>query len=86
MKTISRELAKLCNMVGYGEINPDGIDTESLQAHFGMGYTWPSSGLSKVYGQRIKEKNFVTGRIAKKEDVWTILKAFFSEELDATDA
>lgn len=78
-----QELAKVCNMVGYGEINPNGIDTESLQQSFGMGYTWPSSPLSKVYSQKVKEKNFVSGRISKKEDVWGILKRFFSEEINA---
>lgn len=79
-----RKLSKLCNMVGYGEITP-ADETEILQASFGMGYTWPSSALSKVYREHIKEHNFVSDIIRSKKDVWKVLKSFFSEELETDE-
>ena len=53
-------LCKVCNLFGYGEIDPDGMPGEST--------------ISKLYMAKIKEKNFTVVKIARKEDVFPALK------------
>ena len=66
------QLADICNMVGYGEINTNG-DNQGL---FGFSH----STLSQSY-KNIDRDNFVMNIINSKSDVWPTLRKFFSEEL-----
>ena len=68
-----KQLAKVCNMVGYGEI---GVQYDNA-------FEWGYSTLATEYAAELGNvPNFVQGRIVNKEDVWPILKLFFSEELE----
>lgn len=85
IKLIQR-LLLVCNMVGYGQIelgaaNPY-VGNAIMGAYGALGY-YPTATLAGKYVQAFKnEDNFVQATINKKQDVWTVLKKFFSEELD----
>lgn len=71
-----KELAKKCNMVGYGEIALNEKDI------FGAGYSQVNwSTLLNAYDV-ISAPNFVTSKIIHKNDVWKTLRKFFAEEID----
>jgi sporulation protein YhbH len=72
------DLTKVCNMVGYGEIN-----THAQQQQGMFGAYFQHSTLHDFYANNIKADNFVMNMIHSKDDVWPTLQKFFSGELDA---
>jgi sporulation protein YhbH len=62
----AEELAKLCNLFGYGEIKP-------------LGSRYYESSMLNVF-RRIQSPNFHTVLIERKEDIWPSFKAFLAKE------
>ncbi|MBI2122272.1 MAG: sporulation protein YhbH [Candidatus Sungbacteria bacterium] len=62
----ARELAKISNLFGYGEIKP-----------LGAGY-YGSSMIQ--YFSQIQEPNFLTVQIQRKEDIWSAFKTFLAKD------
>lgn len=67
-----KKLCKLCNMVGYGEIDID---------EYNWGGNW--STLAEYYAEHIPdEPNFVQATITEKDQVYPVLRKFFSEQYE----
>lgn len=62
----ARELCKICNLFGYGEIKP-------TRSH------WDNSSMLQVF-KEMKESNFAAVKIESKDDVWPSFKSFLSKE------
>ena len=62
----ARELCKICNLFGYGEIKP-------TRSH------WDNSSMLQVF-KEMKENNFAAVKIESKKDVWPSFKSFLSKE------
>ena len=67
VKTL-KELIEVCNLVGYGEIKPNG------SRYF-------ESSMMSIFRTLI-DKKFVTGLIESKEDVWPVLKQYLKKEFN----
>jgi uncharacterized sporulation protein YeaH/YhbH (DUF444 family) len=68
----AQEIARVANLFGYGEIKP-----------LGTGYY--GSSMITFFSQ-IKETNFQTVQIQKKEDIWVSFKTFLSKDRAREDA
>jgi sporulation protein YhbH len=66
------ELTEICNLVGYGEIKPEG------SRHY-------ESSMLNVF-RRVEAENFHTGLIEQKSDVWPAFKAFLQKDASAREA
>ncbi|NMC62635.1 MAG: DUF444 family protein, partial [SAR324 cluster bacterium] len=62
----ARELCRMCNLFGYGEIKPSG------SAYY-------SGSMLEVFNQ-IDNENFQAVVIEKKEDLWSAFKAFMTKD------
>src|ERR671925_30664 len=62
----AKELAKICNLFGYGEIKP-------------LGSRYYESSMLNVF-RRLDEPNFQAVLIERKEDIWPSFKAFLSKD------
>jgi sporulation protein YhbH len=62
----AKELAKVCNLFGYGEIKP-------------LGSRYYESSMLNVF-RRLDEPNFQAVLIERKEDIWPSFKAFLSKD------
>lgn len=62
----AKELCKVCNLFGYGEIKPSG------SAYY-------SGSMLEVFSQ-VKEENFHMIVVEKKEDLWTGFKSFLTKD------
>jgi uncharacterized protein len=64
----AKQLSKLCNMFGYGEIKPSGS-------------SYYSGSMLDVFNE-ITQENFRTLLIEKKEDLWPAFKNFLSTQIE----
>lgn len=62
----ARELADVCNLFGYGEINP-------------LGSRYYDSSMLNIF-RRLEADNFQTVLIERKEDIWPSFKAFLAKD------
>lgn len=67
-----KELLKVCNMVGYGEIDPD-------EWNKGFG------SLFQVFKEAISDPRFVQSYMTDKSGVWQTLQRFFNEDFKEED-
>jgi sporulation protein YhbH len=63
------QLTEVCNLVGYGEIKPEG------SRHY-------ESSMLNVF-RRVEAENFHTGLIEQKSDIWPAFKAFLRKDRTA---
>lgn len=68
--TAANELCEVCNLFGYGEIKP-------------AGSAYYSGSMLEVFGQ-VAHENFKMIVIEKKEDLWSGLKSFLSQDRNET--
>lgn len=64
--TTAKELCKVCNLFGYGEIDPDGFHVVSP--------------ISRLFQEAIEEDNFTMVKITEKDDVFPAMKKLLTLE------